>query len=94
MSWTGSCNQCGRCCTKLVREGTKTVPARCEHLRIVSSELTECRVWETREAGMPVRLVDAHGEFVADSSCDMPEYPVGLPADFPLPTPCSYRWEP
>ena len=68
-------------------------PTRCEHLRILNHERTECAVWRDRVAGMPVQLVDVMGVLVQMSNCALPDYPQGLPDNYPLPGPCSYRWK-
>ena len=86
--WVGTCNQCGLCCTRLVRD----VPTRCEHLRILNDELTICTVFPERTKGMSIRLVNANGELVMISDCALPDYPEGLPAEFPLPGPCGFSW--
>lgn len=65
---------------------------RCEHLRILNKELTICQIYGNRKKGLPVRMLNPFGQLVAWSQCTLPEYPEGLPAEFPLPERCGYRW--
>ncbi|KKM76164.1 hypothetical protein LCGC14_1382870 [marine sediment metagenome] len=88
MPWEGECNQCGLCCTQVIRG----VPARCEHLRIVSADEAVCEKYlDGRRRGMKCALLDAENRLVGWSDCT-PVYPHHLSKDTVLPSKCGYRW--
>ena len=91
MSYTGSCNQCGRCCQAWIRNADSWLVANCENLRwkgLPGEALSSyCAVHETREVGMPIRLVHL-GKVVGESVC-VANYP--RPQDA-IPPECSFVW--
>lgn len=75
ITWLGTCNRCGLCCSMEVK-GYLLV---CEHLRAVISggqtkplgapEASRCGVYERRVDGMPIRLLDATGTPRMEGQC-------------------------
>ena len=66
-SLDGVCNRCGLCCVD------REAGARCEHLEINDSVgapmATRCKVYGERYNGMPITMIDAHGEVVGETKC-------------------------
>jgi hypothetical protein len=71
LRWFGSCNQCGWCCTIDVQHNGQPMRLVCENLRVYLSggqplplghpQATKCAVYERRQHGMPIKMLDATG---------------------------------
>lgn len=68
-SLSGTCNCCGKCCQFNV-DGR---PVYCENLLVKKAlgeeNATECTVHSTKYDQMPIRMLDAAGNFVLDTVC-------------------------
>lgn len=68
----GNCNRCGLCCVLETPAGRVV----CEHLRanspiqpLGSRMASHCAIYERRQSGMAIRMLNARGEVAAMSQC-------------------------
>ena len=94
MSYEGTCNGCGKCCTAThIHPQLGIVRARCCYLvdirEIGQLKATLCSVYERRVLGMPITMMVDGTNYSYQSSC-YSTYPNEQDA---IPPECSYLWQ-